>query len=262
MTRCRGGRTGRGVEEELQLETTRFKTLFCPPSWATGLCEDLIKQNKGESRYSTRSMVLIKSAMSNDLDRSAIATPQFVRQFVNFIKLETNKTDVWTETPHKPSAGAVPVRGQRCGAGRAGVVWCDTRETPFPRQIETSTGHRCIGHAVTPLIIVLARSRHRSLCDTSPPTHPVAVAAACPIGLFPSYFTSSWHLKALQWWVPTVVYEHLPMQTGVHFINRLQNKIENTSTPKMLKTRIKLCLASNTFYSVDEFLAFNWETTR
>ncbi|KAG8274197.1 hypothetical protein J6590_004214 [Homalodisca vitripennis] len=30
-----------------------FQALFCPPSWATGLCEDLIKQNKGESRYST-----------------------------------------------------------------------------------------------------------------------------------------------------------------------------------------------------------------
>ncbi|KAG8316341.1 hypothetical protein J6590_052552 [Homalodisca vitripennis] len=68
--------------------------LFCPPSCATGLCEDLIKQNKGESRYSTRPMVLIKSAMvtdrisicvisnsdpkSNDLDRSAIATPKLL----------------------------------------------------------------------------------------------------------------------------------------------------------------------------------------
>ncbi|KAG8259992.1 hypothetical protein J6590_107126, partial [Homalodisca vitripennis] len=52
---------------------------------------DLIKQNKGESRYSTRSMVLIKSATvtdrirtcaisnsdpkSNVLDHSAIGTP-------------------------------------------------------------------------------------------------------------------------------------------------------------------------------------------
>ncbi|KAG8283131.1 hypothetical protein J6590_023662 [Homalodisca vitripennis] len=32
-----------------------FYALFCLSSWATGLCEDLIKQNKGESRYSTRS---------------------------------------------------------------------------------------------------------------------------------------------------------------------------------------------------------------
>ncbi|KAG8269442.1 hypothetical protein J6590_107361, partial [Homalodisca vitripennis] len=49
----------------------------------------------------------------------------------------------------------------------------------------------------------------------------------------------------------TVVYEHLPSQAGVHFINRLPNKIKNASTPKVLKTRIKLCLASNAFYSVD-----------
>ncbi|KAG8306282.1 hypothetical protein J6590_050654 [Homalodisca vitripennis] len=47
----------------------------------------------------------------------------------------------------------------------------------------------------------------------------------------------------------------------VHFISRMPNKIKNASTPKVLKTRIKLCLASNAFYSVDEFLAFNWETT-
>ncbi|KAG8299034.1 hypothetical protein J6590_003003 [Homalodisca vitripennis] len=60
----------------------------------------------------------------------------------------------------------------------------------------------------------------------------------------------------------TMVYEHLPSQTGVHFINRLPNEIKNASTLKVLKTRIKLCLASNAFYSVDEFLAFNWETTR
>ncbi|KAG8243417.1 hypothetical protein J6590_045268 [Homalodisca vitripennis] len=46
----------------------------------------------------------------------------------------------------------------------------------------------------------------------------------------------------------TVVYEHLPSQAA--------------STPKVLKTRIKLCLASSAFYSVDEFLALNWETTR
>ncbi|KAG8270592.1 hypothetical protein J6590_082426 [Homalodisca vitripennis] len=60
----------------------------------------------------------------------------------------------------------------------------------------------------------------------------------------------------------TVVDDHLPSQAGVNFINRLPNKIKNASTPKVLKTRIKLCLSSNAFYSVDEFLAFNWETTR
>ncbi|KAG8292438.1 hypothetical protein J6590_040401 [Homalodisca vitripennis] len=64
--------------------------LFCPSSWATGLCEDLIKQSKGESRYSTRLMVLVQRTQtgfepacaisnsvpkSNDLDRSAVGTP-------------------------------------------------------------------------------------------------------------------------------------------------------------------------------------------
>ncbi|KAG8312107.1 hypothetical protein J6590_030022 [Homalodisca vitripennis] len=43
-------------------------TLSCPSSWTTGLCEDLIKQNKGESRHSTRSTALIK-------DRVDIGTP-------------------------------------------------------------------------------------------------------------------------------------------------------------------------------------------
>ncbi|KAG8295394.1 hypothetical protein J6590_081504 [Homalodisca vitripennis] len=67
-----------------------FYALFCPSSWTTGLCDDLIEQNEGESQYSTRSMVLIKSARvkdgfeparsnsdskSNILDRSAIGTP-------------------------------------------------------------------------------------------------------------------------------------------------------------------------------------------
>ncbi|KAG8245036.1 hypothetical protein J6590_009111 [Homalodisca vitripennis] len=42
-----------------------MSSLFCPSSWATGLCEDLIKQNKGESRY-TKSMILIKSATVTD----------------------------------------------------------------------------------------------------------------------------------------------------------------------------------------------------
>ncbi|KAG8310408.1 hypothetical protein J6590_064436 [Homalodisca vitripennis] len=39
-----------------------FEALFCPSSWAIDLCEDLIEQRKGESRYSTRSMVLILTA--------------------------------------------------------------------------------------------------------------------------------------------------------------------------------------------------------
>ncbi|KAG8253324.1 hypothetical protein J6590_036846 [Homalodisca vitripennis] len=46
-----------------------FYALSCLSSWATGMCEDLIKQNKGESRYSTRLLVLIKSAMVTDMIR-------------------------------------------------------------------------------------------------------------------------------------------------------------------------------------------------
>ncbi|KAG8310640.1 hypothetical protein J6590_060176 [Homalodisca vitripennis] len=40
-----GSQTGPG-------EADPFQALFYPSSWATGLCEDLIKQIKGESRYS------------------------------------------------------------------------------------------------------------------------------------------------------------------------------------------------------------------
>ncbi|KAG8317197.1 hypothetical protein J6590_032887 [Homalodisca vitripennis] len=46
------------------------------------------------------------------------------------------------------------------------------------------------------------------------------------------------------------------------FYEQIAKTNKNSSTPKVLKTRIKLCLASNAFYSVDEFLAFNWESTR
>ncbi|KAG8293589.1 hypothetical protein J6590_013736 [Homalodisca vitripennis] len=55
----------------------------------------------------------------------------------------------------------------------------------------------------------------------------------------------------------TVVYEHLPSQAGVHFINRLPNYMKDTQTPKRSKARLKRFLVSKAFYSVDEFLAFN-----
>ncbi|KAG8291415.1 hypothetical protein J6590_060307 [Homalodisca vitripennis] len=46
---------------------TLKEALFCPSSRATGLCKDLIKQNKGEEgRYSTRLIVLIKSTTVTD----------------------------------------------------------------------------------------------------------------------------------------------------------------------------------------------------
>lgn len=58
----------------------------------------------------------------------------------------------------------------------------------------------------------------------------------------------------------TVVYEHLPSQAGVHFLNRLPNSIKNAPTPKVFKTRLKRFLASEAFYNAGEFFAFNWET--
>ncbi|KAG8247178.1 hypothetical protein J6590_066370 [Homalodisca vitripennis] len=60
----------------------------------------------------------------------------------------------------------------------------------------------------------------------------------------------------------TVVYEHLPSQAGVHFINRLPNSMKHAQTPKASKARLKRFLVSKAFYSVDEFLAFNWETAQ
>lgn len=57
----------------------------------------------------------------------------------------------------------------------------------------------------------------------------------------------------------TVVYGHLPSQAGVNFIKILPNSITTTPTPKTLKTRLQIFLASKAFYSVDGFSAENWE---
>ncbi|KAG8315153.1 hypothetical protein J6590_076661 [Homalodisca vitripennis] len=54
-----GRRTILRVESTMDIDSI---ALFCPSRWATGLCEDLIKQNKGKRRYSTKLIVLIKSA--------------------------------------------------------------------------------------------------------------------------------------------------------------------------------------------------------
>ncbi|KAG8243946.1 hypothetical protein J6590_033977 [Homalodisca vitripennis] len=59
----------------------------------------------------------------------------------------------------------------------------------------------------------------------------------------------------------TVVYEHLPSQVGVRFINSLPDSMKNVQTPKALKTRLKRFLASKAFYSVDEFFNYSWETS-
>ncbi|KAG8267352.1 hypothetical protein J6590_053803 [Homalodisca vitripennis] len=42
----------------------------------------------------------------------------------------------------------------------------------------------------------------------------------------------------------------------------LTRTIKNAQTPKTSKARLKRFLVSNSFYSVDEFLAFNWETAQ
>ncbi|KAG8275726.1 hypothetical protein J6590_080719 [Homalodisca vitripennis] len=62
-------KTASVVEKQSSCEIEAH-ALFCPSSWAIGLCEDLIKQNNGESRYSTRSMVLKKSATATDRIRT------------------------------------------------------------------------------------------------------------------------------------------------------------------------------------------------
>ncbi len=58
----------------------------------------------------------------------------------------------------------------------------------------------------------------------------------------------------------TAVYEHLPSQAGVRFVNKLPNSIKNAPMPKAFKTRLKAALIQNAFYSIDEFMAYNWET--
>ncbi|KAG8287031.1 hypothetical protein J6590_047008 [Homalodisca vitripennis] len=60
----------------------------------------------------------------------------------------------------------------------------------------------------------------------------------------------------------TVVYERLPSQAGVQFLNRLPNSIKDAPTPKAFKTRLKRFLVSQAFYNAGEFLAFNWEAAQ
>ncbi|KAG8303949.1 hypothetical protein J6590_106036 [Homalodisca vitripennis] len=47
----------------------------------------------------------------------------------------------------------------------------------------------------------------------------------------------------------TVVYERLPSQAGVQFLNRLPNSIKHAPTSKALKTRLKRFLVSQAFYN-------------
>ncbi|KAG8270146.1 hypothetical protein J6590_091459 [Homalodisca vitripennis] len=57
-----------------------------------------------------------------------------------------------------------------------------------------------------------------------------------------------------------VVHERLPSQ-AVHLIGSLPNEILNSPTHKAFKSRLKRCLVPNAFYSVNEFKAYNWETS-
>ncbi|KAG8303316.1 hypothetical protein J6590_013586 [Homalodisca vitripennis] len=50
----------------------------------------------------------------------------------------------------------------------------------------------------------------------------------------------------------TVVYERLPSQAGVQFLNRLPNSIKHAPTPKALKTRLKRFLVSQAFYNAGQ----------
>ncbi|KAG8252872.1 hypothetical protein J6590_047373 [Homalodisca vitripennis] len=58
-----------------------------------------------------------------------------------------------------------------------------------------------------------------------------------------------------------VVYEHLPLQAGIHFINRLPDSIKYAPTPKVLIICLKRLTSKTIFYNVAKFLADNWETT-
>ncbi|KAG8307081.1 hypothetical protein J6590_032988 [Homalodisca vitripennis] len=51
------------------------------PSWAAGLCEDLIKQDKGEIRYSTRSMLMsrLRGDKAKRLEEERLAALAAVR---------------------------------------------------------------------------------------------------------------------------------------------------------------------------------------
>lgn len=54
-----------------------------------------------------------------------------------------------------------------------------------------------------------------------------------------------------------VVYAHLPLQAGFHFLKQL---LKNYPTLRRYKCCLKSSLAPQAFDIVDEFLAFEWET--
>lgn len=58
----------------------------------------------------------------------------------------------------------------------------------------------------------------------------------------------------------TAIYERLPSQAGASFINSLPDSMKNVPGPKALKARLKSFLIQKAFYSVEEFLQYNWES--
>ncbi|KAG8270600.1 hypothetical protein J6590_082095 [Homalodisca vitripennis] len=53
-----------------------------------------------------------------------------------------------------------------------------------------------------------------------------------------------------------------PSQLGVRIVNNLPNSIKCVPMLKAFKARPKTTLISHAFYSIDEFMAHNWETSQ
>jgi len=57
----------------------------------------------------------------------------------------------------------------------------------------------------------------------------------------------------------TMVFEHLPSQAGVKFLNKLPEGIKQEENKNKFKTRLKRLLVSKVLYSVDEFMMSRWD---
>ncbi|KAG8261711.1 hypothetical protein J6590_067314 [Homalodisca vitripennis] len=51
-------------------------------------------------------------------------------------------------------------------------------------------------------------------------------------------------------------------ELGAQFVNKLPNLEKSAAVPKAIKTRLEIALISEAFYSIDEFMAHVWVTTR
>ncbi|KAG8303330.1 hypothetical protein J6590_013601 [Homalodisca vitripennis] len=57
----------------------------------------------------------------------------------------------------------------------------------------------------------------------------------------------------------TAMFERLPSEVGVRFINKLPDEIQNLNDPKKFKARLRNLLVSRVFYSVEEFMMSRWD---